>query len=222
MRHVLLAALLLLAGARAEAQAAPAPSCWYDDPAAKNFTLTLFPATVPQVVASWDQASMVATWWCDVKYGWRSEGRWGYARNFVPGWESLLSSLPAMPRAEKYKLYVDSMKCYMDDPRPECDYLEPLEAIAKEQYKATRPPDIVWRVRDNPTATSRPVFPVTNGVRSTTATAERISDSAVCSCMQLAIEESGGTYCSVAGQQNLGTAGGWIAASRVALCFRTN
>lgn len=217
----LLAVWCMLVAAPLWAQAQP-PSCWFTDAAAKSFTLTIMPNSLAELLDDKSKAAVVATWFCDAKYGWKKEGFWFYPGNGTPEQVAEAKTYDTMTRDQRIALFVKNLKCPMGDTRPECDYLDPLEAIARQQFISTAPTPILWRVRDNPTSTTRPVFPVVNGVRSTTASTERVSDSATCGCTSLAIEESGGTYCSVTGLPNAAVAGATIPASRVALCYRAN
>jgi hypothetical protein len=83
-------------------------------------------------------------------------------------------------------------------------------------------------VKDNPQSTSRPVFLVSivnaKWVRSTAAVSnERVSDSVLCTCTQVFVPESGATYCSVSGADNVSTAVvDRLLFNRVSVCERKN
>lgn len=220
----LLTAWLVCVASPTWAQATPdsVPPCAWWDASAKNVTLTLTPPNIGDV-AGMPDASFVQTWFCDTKYSWSSTGFYGFTKNLTADWWDRFKSLKSLSRDDLKTLWLSSIRCpnYMVDGA--CAEFAPLVSIAKHQISVTRPAPIIWRVRDNPTATTRPVFPVTNGIRSTVATSERVSDSAECKCTELAIEESGGTYCSVSGLQNLTTgATAPITNNRVSLCYRSS
>lgn len=179
-------------------------------------------------MAKGKEASFVVSWWCDAKYKWDFVGYMGWKENLAPNWEDVAKSLPGMGKAERDVLVDSLVKCKNSDPQdtPACLQYAPIRPLLGRQKATTEPDPIVWRVRDNPTATSRPVFPLSGGVRLTTAAGnERVSDVAQnCDCAKVAVEESGGTYCSVSGALNVFTTpvDDVLPDNRVALCTRIN
>lgn len=219
-----LAILALLAVPAAKA----APPCYPWESSATNFEISTVPESKAQWLVAGDEASFTISWWCDVRYQWDFVGYMGWKKNLTPDWEAKVKSARGMTKAERDQ-FVDSLeKCKPNDPpnSPQCLQYAPLEPLMARQKLATTPDPIIWRVRDNPTATSRPVFPLSNGVRLTSAAGnERVSDVAQnCDCAKVAVEESGGTYCSVSGALNVFTTpvDDVLPDNRVALCTRIN
>jgi hypothetical protein len=195
------------------------PTCYPVQPSAANFEQT----TQPTNVMKWlsidaDKASFIVTFYCDQTYGWGGYYFYGYRKDLVPSWQAILASASTMPKSDADTLWTANVTTVDPD----------LEVIAKRQLSATRPPDIVWRVRLNGTQTSRPVFPLkADGTRGTTAiNGERVATKAQCSCRKLVIEEAvngaaqPNAYCTVEGQQNASKVTARLGANRLAWCER--
>lgn len=196
------------------------PPCYPIQPSAANFEQT----TQPTNVVKWlsidaAKASFVVTFYCDQTYSWGGYYFYGYRKDLVPSWQTILASASTMPKADADALWTANVT--IPDPT--------LEVLAQRQLQATRPPPIVWRVRANGTQPSRPVYPLrSNGTRNTTAiNGERIKVGDQCSCAKLAIPESvdgasaPNVYCSVEGQQNASSVMKRLAANHVAWCERS-
>lgn len=195
------------------------PACYPFQTSAANFEQT----TQPTNIVKWlsidgDKASFVVTYFCDQKYGWSSNWFYGYRRDLVPNWQTILTNAPSLSQTAADSLWTANVTT--PDPT--------LEAIAKRQLEANRPPDIVWHVRANGTQTSRPVFPVkSDGTRGTSPiNGERVAIGAQCSCRKLVIEEpingaaTANSYCTVEGQQNASRVTTRLGANRLAWCER--
>ncbi|MDX2059941.1 MAG: hypothetical protein SFV24_19180 [Gemmatimonadales bacterium] len=220
-------ALLLLWGAVGEA-AIPIP-CYPSEATARKVTITTAPTDPMEWLAAPATpglASQMLSWYCDMKYYWYGVAWYGYKAELKPEWVSVMQGAPTYDAA-KWKVLIDENSSCEKRIYPEtdpCAAYNPLIPWVDWVLKTGFPPRIIWRVKDNPTSTSRPVFPLNaGGTRSTTATAERVGDADLCNCVEKALEESGGTYCSVAGRPDVArTPAGVIAPGRVALCARVN
>jgi hypothetical protein len=193
-----------------------APACYPWDSSAKNVETSTSPESKAQfMVTDSARAFFVVTWHCDTKYRWHGYGFAGYRNELKADFLDLVAGYRTASKSTLDLAWGQNMPVLND--------LE-LKPFLVTQLKATEPQPIRWQVRDNPQSTSRPVFLAVNGVRSTTQQAsERVSDTAACSCARLVIEESGGTYCSVSGQDNVSTAAAdKLFFNRVALCYRVN
>jgi hypothetical protein len=207
---------------------ADTPPCYPWDSSAKALQLS----TVPEAKFDWmaadpAEASYTVTWFCDIKYQWKAVGFVGWKAELIPDWFATAVSFRKADKTTLDTAWNQYIKCPdVTLTTPECLPYARLNQIIQRQYAATRPLPIVWQVKDNPTATTRPVFPVSaTGTRTTVATGERVSDVAtVCDCVTKAIEETGGTYCSVSGLRNQASPdpAAVIAPDRVALCGRIN
>lgn len=202
-----------------------APTCYPWDSDSANYELS----TVPESKLAWlfadpANASFAITWYCDDRYQWKPYGFVGWKKNLTPDWESQVAFLRIATKPERDLAWEQLVRCDMN--AGECPVYEPLRPLIQAQLKVTSPSPIIWQVRDNPTATSRPVFSVTNGTRNTTAiSGQRVSDvNTDCGCTATAIEETGGVYCAVSGRPNVSTADPLdvIPPDRLALCVRTN
>lgn len=213
------------------AEAAP-PPCWFWQTNATGYELQ----TVPESKFQWlrhttPEHSFVVSWWCRKPYSWSHVSFFGFKDqlddNFMQVIEQTVGNVDAANT-----LWNERITCPGDVTSPGCERYAPLATVADLIRDATRPPPIIWNVRDNPTNNSRPTFSVnpTTGVRSTTATANsRVSDVDIigtsevenrCKCVERAVVESGGTYCSVSGNSNVATAimTDVIAPNQAALC----
>lgn len=219
MKWILLCAALVGFMFASSPSSSASPACYPFQTSAANFEQT----TQPTNVVKWlsvdgDKASFVVTYFCDQKYSWSSNWFYGYRRDLVPSWQTILTNAPKLSQAEADSLWQANVTT--------ADVT--LEAVAKRQLEATRPPDIVWRVRANGTQASRPVFPLkSDGTRNQTAiNGERVAVGAQCSCRKLAIEEpvtgaaAENVYCTVEGQQNASKVTARLAANRLAWCER--
>lgn len=184
------------------ATSAPAsvPTCYPYEPAARNFTVSTNPAGAAFLIAGPD-ASFIMTWWCQGAYSAQSRLVVGFKSDLSADFLQRAGTFISGDKAAKDALYRASITCSASDAA--CARYAPLIVAARAQLAASRPPAVVWRVRDNPTGTTRPVFPVSSGVRSTTATRERVAEGAECHCTTTAIVEGAVTYCSVAGLPNV-------------------
>lgn len=196
------------------------PTCYPNQTSAANFSLT----TQPENPVVWlsiegNRASFIVTLFCDAKYRWQAYYFYGYRSDLVPTWQTILGQVPSMSQSQMDALWTANVTT------PD----QTLEVLAKRQIDATRPPEIVWRVRANGTQTSRPVFPVrSDGTRNATAiNGERVAVGAQCSCRKLVIEEpvngaaTGNSYCSVEGQQSASKVMARLGANRLAWCERS-
>jgi hypothetical protein len=176
------------------------PPCYPYEAAARAFTVRTNPAGAAFFTAGPD-ASFALSWWCQGPYS--ATGRFvvGLKSDLAADFATRVGTFLTGDKAAKDALYRASISCNAGDSA--CARYAPLIVAAREQLAATRPPVVVWRVRDNPSGTTRPVFPVTAGVRSTTATRERVAEGAECLCTTTAIVEGASTYCSVAGLPNV-------------------
>jgi hypothetical protein len=193
------------------------PPCYPYESAARGFTIRTTPEGAAFLTAGPDAAFSI-TWWCQGRY--TSTGRLvvGTKADLTSDFAARVGTFIAGTRAEKDALYRASIACRVTDSA--CARYAPLLEGARAQLASTRPAPIVWRVRDNPSGTTRPVFPVTGNVRSTVATRERVLEGAACSCTSLAIVEGSSTYCSVSGLPNASQSPlPMIDFHRVALCL---
>lgn len=200
---VALALLVLLCLAPLRAHAIT-PSCYPWTLSSAGYEQT----TQPTNVVKWfsidaGKASFVVSFYCDEKYGWGQYYFYGYRKDLTPSWQSILVALPTLSKTDVDALWMANVTT--PDPK--------LEAIAARQLDATRPPDILWRVRPNGTQTARPVYRLNaNGTRNTTAPNNvRVQVGAVCQCARKVVEEpvSGSdavnAYCDVGGLDNVAT-----------------
>lgn len=186
--------------------------------------------TYPSGFLKWfdnEDSFVVFTWDCDMKYYWERVAIAPYKKNIVGGIQSVASQVKAMSNAQKTEAYINNIHPINSGPEQiPGTSLDPRGAFIAMQRKQTAQPDIKWEVKDSSNSTSRPVFPIlSSGARGTTSTGERVSDSlAICSCQTKALEETGGTYCSVSGLHNQASSDPSvrIASDRVALCVRVN
>lgn len=195
------------------------PTCSPYSTSAANFEQTTQPSSfVKAITIDGARASFIVSWFCDETYRWTGWYFYGYRSELSPSWQEILATASKLTLTDINTLWVANVTT--PDPA--------LEALAKRQLEATRPPDIVWRVRLNGTQTSRPVFPLkADGTRGLTAiNSERVATKAQCSCRKLVIEEAvdGATtknsYCTVEGQQNALSVMKRLAANRLAWCER--
>jgi len=195
------------------------PTCYPNQTSAANFEQTTQPANVVKWLSiDASKASFIVTYYCDQAYSWGGYYFYGYRRDLLPSWQSILASSSTLSKTDADSLWAGNVTTVDPD----------LEVIAKRQLEATRPPAIVWRVRANGTQTSRPVFPLrSNGTRNTTAiNGERVAVGAQCSCAKLAIPEAvdgaaqQNIYCTVEGRQNAAKVTTRLAANRLAWCER--
>jgi hypothetical protein len=195
------------------------PSCNPFKTSAANLEQTSQPQNLMRALAiEGANASFVVSWYCDEKYGWTGWYFYGYRNELSLNWQEILAAASKLTLSDINTLWVANVTT------PDAA----LEAVARRQLAATRPPDIVWRVRPNGTQTSRPVFPLASpGIRSTTAiNGERVAVGAQCSCRKLVVEEAvtgaaqPNSYCTVEGQQNASSVMKRLAANRLAWCER--
>jgi hypothetical protein len=181
--RVLLALIVLLACAPSFADV---PRCSIRE--GVGFTWKLYPAgSTPAQAASNSGAFLISGWWCVGKY---SAHWWAYS---VP-----VSKLPA----DAPQLAAKALSATLPEIlAAEVQYMTAgpfspeMAATASALMETTRPPAPVWLVAPNGTYTTRPMYAVVNGVRSTTALKTRATVGAVCSCATLAIEEGDATFC---------------------------
>ena len=176
------------------------PPCYPFESSARAFTISTNPAGAAFITAGGD-ATFAITWWCQGAYSAQSRLVVGFKSDLSADFLQRAGTFISGDKAAKDALYRASITCSASDAA--CARYAPLIVAARAQLAASRPPAVVWRVRDNPTGTTRPVFPVSSGVRSTTATRERVAEGAECHCTTTAIVEGAVTYCSVAGLPNV-------------------
>ena len=195
------------------------PSCSPYSTSAANFEQTTQPSSIVKAISiDSTRASFIVSWFCDEKYRWTGWYFYGYRSELSPSWQDIVAAASKLTLSDINTLWVANVTT--TDPT--------LEALAKRQLEANRPPDIVWRVRANGTQTSRPVFPLKgDSTRSQTAiNGERVAVGAQCSCRKLALEEpvsgaaQANVYCTVEGQQNASSVMKRLAAGRLAWCER--
>jgi len=212
----------------AQAAVPDPPTCYPWDSNAKEAEVLLVP-TNPVVWLSVQKevASFTITWWCRDKYQWRPFAVYGYRADLDQEWADTLQMLRSMQRGELDALWQKGVACDGDPSNVNCAKYKGLISNVSQQVAATRPPPIIWAVKDNPSRSDRPVYRANNGVRNPTPiTNERVSDVAtLCDCVANALEESGGTYCSVAGRPNTLTGSSipaTLGSDRVTLCEERN
>jgi hypothetical protein len=182
---------------------------------AKNFSLDwsprdpfLFAQAAPE------QAYVIATWHCDEKYRWFGQYRSGLKRDLAPSPIVELDRLRNLSASELQAWDAAHFGCDMGDATEACKPYALLEPFAIRQLNATRPPPIVWVVRQNGTNASRPVFPLNTAgtARSTTAASnQRVAVGAACGCTIKVIEEpvsnsdAANSWCEVGGNENVAT-----------------
>jgi hypothetical protein len=196
------------------------PACSPYSTSAANFEQTTQPSNIAKALTiDGRSASFVVTWYCADAYRWTGWYFYGYRSELSPSWQSILATASKLTLTDINTLWVANVTT--PDPT--------LEALAKRQLEANRPPDIVWRVRANGTQPSRPVFPVrSDGTRNQTAiNGERVAVAAQCSCRKLALEEpvtgasAPNVYCTVEGQQNAVKVTARLGTNRLAWCERS-
>jgi hypothetical protein len=156
------------------------------------------PIDAASSTAAWWQlgagAYYLTSFWCRTKYSWQGK--------FYVGDRSKLSD-PARLAVMLTKVgsasvaaIADAHSTYGNEPlSPE------MKAVGFAQLNAVQPPEVPWIVAKNGTSADRPMYPVTNGVRGTTAIkGSRATVGASCACYALAIEEGKNSYCAIKGQ----------------------
>lgn len=203
------------------------PTCSPYSTSAANFEQTTQPSSIVKAISiDSTRASFIVSWFCDEKYRWTGWYFYGYRNELSPNWQDIVAAASKLTLSDINTLWVANVTT--TDPT--------LEALAKRQLEANRPPDIVWRVRANGACSgpitssgcSRPVFPLkADGTRNQTAiNGERVAVGAQCSCRKLALEEpvsgaaQANVYCTVEGQQNASSVMKRLAAGRLAWCER--
>jgi hypothetical protein len=194
---------------------APVPTCYPGERAHTAFVIE----TQPQTLFAWalaPKASFTVTWFCDEKYDWHGYGWAGWKSELTPDWLEQFNRLSTADHATRDAAWNQYLKQPIITPADPV-YGE-LAPIIYRQFNLTRPPPILWRVKDNPTSTTRPVYGLTaTGARNTVAiSGVTVSDSAPCDCKLKAIEEVANTYCDVSAQLAV------VVPDRVALCIRVN
>lgn len=207
---------------------ADAPPCYPWDSSAKNLEIVTIPESKALLlVTDPSKAGFAANWYCDVKYGWKRVAFVGWLSELDSTYMAETRVLSTAPKADRDALWTAKIKCTnLSLNTPECLPYAPLRDLDQKLRAVTEPRPIVWQVKDNPTAVSRPVYPLAaDGSRNLTALPNaKVSDIAtVCSCMARAIEESGGTYCAVTGNLNVATVDPTdTLPESVTLCIRIN
>lgn len=197
-------AVIVLALAPLIAHAEPAKCGPYSPEAQGTFRLT----TYPESTASWMtdfNAYYITSWWCQGKYAPTSKFYFGYRRRLPASWVQLVQAVPSAKLAD----LVAAESIYMNRTLTDTE-----NAKGWAQLMATRPPFPVWKVATNGTTTTRPVYPVTNGVRGTTVVPNvRYIVGEPCACWQLAVDETAtSAYCPLSASPQPSPA------TRVTLC----
>jgi hypothetical protein len=181
----LIAVLTLLCCTQAFAD----PRCLPFGPDASGFKLALAPTAN---VAQWavnPGAYYVTSWWCKGKYNVNGWFYFGLASDLPPSW---FTDIQKVPTASLSAL-IAAQGQYMNKAlSPEA------KAVGEAQLAATKPALPAWFVTKNSTYTTRPMYAITNGVRSTTALKTKATVGAACACNALAIEEGTVSYCPIA------------------------
>lgn len=225
---LLLASLLTLPSVAAAQTTSAPPACYPTESAARNFKLTTNPDGNLAFLAAGPDAYFIMTWWCHDPVNPSGNLVVGYKSDLLPDFANFIERFLSSDKTTKDGLFRSVLACPRgsDPALPACARYNSLLPIARTQMAANRPPlppapTGGWRVADNPQGTTRPVYPVANGVRSANATRERIADNASCSCTTTQVTEGTLTYCSVSGQANVSLAPRpTIDPNRVALCVR--
>lgn len=236
--RLLLLVYLIVAACSNSAQAAP-PSCDPWSLKAAGLEYSVQPSVPRFFLTDGPDHSFVITWYCDRTYNWSLITLVGFKDQLDADWQSKLKQM-SVDRTFFDLTWNASVTCPNNDrTSPGCERYIPLDAIATQQAKASKPVDIYWGVRDNPTGSSRPCYPLNaNGTRNPTAvptTTCRVPDAddpattAIrenwCTCTRRHIEETGGVYCDVGNLWNVGTAAAGDVTPfdlYVALCERKN
>lgn len=226
MRHAILKSMklrwlivVLLGSWMVSGGAHAAPACSYFSPAAVNRQVNFSPND-PVLWLAGDKSYFTATWFCDRKYFWQQNFMFGYRNELVPDFQSVVPTLAKMDLAT-FQAYVAAHI----DPASDLELLP----LAQAQIEATKPPNIVWVVKDNPQSTTtpktRPTFPLkSDGTRDIKSAPDRIAVGSPCSCQTAVVEEpisgtdSVNAYCLVTGTDP--TTQKPIPPSRLSLCVR--
>lgn len=135
-------------------------------------------------------AYYVVSVWCLGKY--TNKGRWWigtYAdmQAAVPNW---FGEIQKVPFSSLTDIQAAQVRYQTKTPSP-----EQVEA-GMAQLMGDKPPQPVWKIAVYGTAKDRPVYPVVNGLRGTTAIKllrYKVGDE--CACDSLVIEENGSPFC---------------------------
>jgi len=151
-------------------------------------------------------AGVAVAWWCPGTF---TPTLALYAVRWDALTDPMRSQLSALPGATSPAAAIEQMRIAHATTPLSDDALRAIWEPARARILASRPADTVWLVARNGTTLTRPSYPVTDGVRSTIASAVRATVDMTCGCMRLRVVEGTSTYCAFDG-----------ASALVALCTR--